>query len=230
MTLMKKTIWLYLLMLLAIACEGGDELGDVTTVSKEYIIVTPNLTLLGDGQEAELRVSSNCNWTISHSADWLTVTPASGSNDVTVKVSAGKNTAGRERTVTLNIRGGSAPARTVVVSQGRGSEDPVIRTLTTNTTALSFASEGEIQTITISSNTSWVIYAPEWCSLSASSGEGESEIRVTASENPNTEQRTGQIVINGNGVNAVIISVSQDAKVVTTPDKPGSDDNQPPSS
>ena len=41
---------------------------------------------------------------------------------------------------------------------------------------------------------------------------------------------TWQIVINGNGVNAIIISVSQDAKVVTTPDKPGSDDNQPPSS
>ena len=126
MTLMKKTIWLYLLILLVAACESGDELGDVTTVSKEYIVVTPNLSLLGDGQEAELKITSNCSWTISHSADWLTVTPSSGSNDVTVKVSAGKNTTGRERSVTLNIRGGSAPARTVVVTQGKGSEDPVV--------------------------------------------------------------------------------------------------------
>ena len=126
MTLMKKTIWLYLLILLVAACESGDELGDVATVSKEYIVVTPNLSLLGDGQEAELKITSNCSWTISHSADWLTVTPSSGSNDVTVRVSAGKNTTGHERSVTLNIRGGSAPARTVVVTQGKGSEDPVV--------------------------------------------------------------------------------------------------------
>jgi hypothetical protein len=30
-------------------------------------------------------------------------------------------------------------------------------------------------------------------------------------------------------VNAVIIRVTQEAKVVTTPDKPGKDDNLPPS-
>lgn len=226
---MRKNIWLYLLVLLVVACESDGELADVTTVSREYIVVTPNLSLLGDGQTSELNISSNCSWTITNAADWLTVTPANGNNDATVKVAAAKNTTGRERMATLTVRGGNAPARTVAVVQAVGSEEPVAKTLGTTTTALSFAAAGETLTFAIASNTSWSVYAPEWCSLSASSGEGDGEIAVTASENQNTEQRTGQIVISGNGVNAVIIRVTQEAKVVTTPDKPGKDDNLPPS-
>jgi hypothetical protein len=119
---MKKYFCCSLFALLVVACSGGDGPGEEPVVSKDYINVTPNLTLLGDGQETEMKVSANCSWTITNSASWLTVTPSSGSNTETVKVSAGKNSSGSERIATLTIQGGSAPQRTVMVTQAKGSD------------------------------------------------------------------------------------------------------------
>ena len=215
--------------LFIVAC-GDDELGsEEPFVSKDYIKVAPNLSLLGDGQETELKITANCSWSISYSSDWLTVTPSAGSNSESVKVSAGKNTTGQERSVILTVQGSNVPARSVVVTQGKGTEDPVIKTLTTNTTSLSFEANEESKSFTINSNTSWTISKPEWCIISASSGTDSAEIVVTASSNPNKEQRTGQIVVSGEGVNSVAISVSQKGKDTTNSQEPGPGDNLPPS-
>ena len=79
-------------MLIITACGGGGEPGtEEPIISKDRIDVRPNLTLLGDGQEAELRITANCNWTITNSESWLTVNPASGNGTETVKVIAGKS-------------------------------------------------------------------------------------------------------------------------------------------
>lgn len=226
---MKKVLWFYIVSLLLVACGGGDEPGgDDPVISKDYINVSPNLQLLGDGQEAELKITANCRWSISYSAEWLTVTPSSGTNNETVKVSAGKNSTGRDRSVTLTIQGGNAPSRSVVVTQARASEDIETRTLTTNTTSLSFGAKEESKSFTITSNTSWTISKPDWCAISASTGSGDADIKVTVSENPNTEQRSGQIIISGEGVNSVTISISQMAKDTTGSQEPGSGDNVPP--
>lgn len=226
---MKKFIWLYISALLFIAC-GDDEIGNEEPfVSKDYIKVAPSLSLLGDGQEAELKITANCSWSISNSASWLSVTPSSGSNSENVKVSAGKNTTGQERSVVLTVQGGNVPARNVVVTQGKGTEDPVVKMLTTNTTSMSFEANEESKSFIINSNTSWTISKPEWCVVSASSGTDNAEIVVTAAGNPNKEQRTGQIVVSGEGVNSVTISVSQKGKDTTNSQEPGSGDNLPPS-
>lgn len=224
---MKKNIWICLLAILLVACDKID--GTEPIVSKAYINVTPNLILLGDGQETELKVTANCSWSISYSASWLTVTPSSGSNSENVKVSAGKNSTGQERSVTLTVQGGNAPARSVVVTQGKGTEDPIVKTLTTNTTSLSFEAKEESKSFTINSNTSWTISKPEWCVVSASSGTGNADVVVTTADNPNKEQRTGQIVISGEGVSSITISVSQKGKDTTNSQEPGPNDNQPPS-
>lgn len=226
---MKKFIWLYISALLFVAC-GDDEIGsDEPFVSKDYIKVVPGLSLLGDGQETELKITANCSWSISYSSNWLTVTPSVGSNSESVKVSAGKNTTGQERSVTLTIQAGTAPTKSVVITQGKGSEEPVVKTLSSNTTSLSFEAKEESKTFTISSNTSWTISKPDWCTLSSSSGNGNADVVVSASENPSKEQRSGQIVISGEGVDPVSIIVSQKGKDTTNSEEPGAGDNLPPS-
>ena len=211
--------------LMFVACGGGgDEPGDDPVISKDYINVTPNIQLLGDGQETEASVTATCAWTISNPVSWLTVTPLSGNKNAIVKISAGKNSTGQERTATLTVSGGNAPNRTIVVTQAKGSENPA---LSINLTALDFESKSETKSFVISANVSWTISKPEWCSLSQSSGKGNGEVSVTVSENTDKE-RTGQIVINGDGVNSATIVVTQKSKDKTNSEEPGKDDNQPP--
>lgn len=229
---MKKNICFCLLALLLVACDKIDGIEPIVSkeyINKEYINVVSSLSLLGDGQETELMISANCSWSISYSASWLTVTPLSGSNNETVKVSADKNSTGQERTAILTIQGGNAPSKSVVVTQGKGSEDPVVRTLSSNTTSLSFEAKEESKTFTISSNTNWMISKPDWCIVSVSSGNGNADVVVTVAENPSKEQRSGQIVISGEGVSSVTIGVSQKGKDTTNSQEPGADDNLPPS-
>ena len=143
--------------------------------------------------------------------------------------SAEKNTTGQERTATLTIQGGSAPSKSVVITQGKGSDDPVVRTLSSNTTSLNFEAKAESKSFTISSNTNWMISKPDWCMVSVSSGTGNADVIVTAAENPDKDQRSGQIVISGEGVSSVTIGVSQKGKDTTNSQEPGPGDNLPPS-
>lgn len=224
-----KKVLLISVVLLFVACGGGDEPGgDDPVISKDFINVTPNLQLLGDGQETELKIAANCRWSITYSAEWLTVTPSSGANNETVKVSAGKNSTGRERSATLTIQGGNAPSRRVVVTQARASEDIEAKTLSTNTTSLSFGAKEESKSFTITSNTNWTISKPDWCTISTTTGSGDADISVIVSENPNKEQRTGQIIISGEEVNSVTITITQNGKDTTGSQEPGPDDNIPP--
>ncbi len=223
---MKKWFEISIIMLILTACGGGEAPNDII-VSADNISVAPNLTLLGDGQEAELRITANCNWTISFTESWLTVNPSSGNGTETVKVIAGKNSTGGERIAILTVRGGSAPAKTVVVSQPKGTDEPVAKTLSTNTPSLSFEAKGEQKSFAISSNTNWEISKPEWCTLSVTSGTGDATISVTATENKEREQRTGNIVITGEGVSPITISLNQKAREAGN-SEPGPGDNTPP--
>lgn len=221
---MKRTVLIYMMICLVAACGGGDTPGEEPLVSRDYIEVAPNLQLLGDGQVTELKVTANCGWTITKSADWLTVNPTSGYNSETVKVSAGKNPTGEARYATLTVRGGTAPAKDVMVTQAAGTVEPEAKTLTVDVSAMEFVAEGGTKSFTIAGNTSWTISKPDWCLLSLSSGSGNKEITVTAEANKKHEQRTGHIVVTDSDATAPsVIAVTQEANQEPTPD-----DNLPP--
>ena len=223
---MKKYIGIYILMLLITACGGGGEPGtEGPVVSLDYISVSSDLSLLGDGQTTELTISSNCSWSISSSASWLTVSPSSGNQTQIVKVSAGKNSSGEERVATLTVSGGKAPSRTVTVTQPKGTGN---LKLSVSSTSLEFEAKGETKTFSISTNTSWTISKPDWCTVDNASGTGDATISVTVSENKEKEKRTGNIIINGEGVSPVTITINQKEREAGN-SEPGSGDNTPPS-
>ena len=173
-----------------------------------------------------MAIVTKTGWTITKSADWLTVNPMSGNNTETVRVSAGKNPTSEPRYATLTVKGGKAPEKYVMVTQLAGTVVPEVKTLTADVSSLAFEAKGEAKIIKIASNTTWSITGkPDWCLLSESSGSGSRDITVTANENTKTEDRSGQIVIEGDGVSKVVIDVTQKAKELQ---EPGSDDNTPP--
>lgn len=227
---MKKSIIYSLLIIMCVSCGGGGDVGDGESpqINKDYLSVTPNLELLADGQTADITINANCSWSITKDVDWLTVSPMSGSNTQTVTVSAMKNSTGADRMAVLTVQGGSLPARRVTITQKKTEENPVQYSLSVNKNSLEFEKEGGNQSFIITSNTSWTITCPEWCSLSVTSGSGNATITVTATKNDKTEQRYGQVVISGEGVDAVNVDITQEP-ADPTPDAPNPNDNLPPS-
>lgn len=120
---MKKYIWsLFLLLTCSCGGGGGSEPGQEPVMSKEFINVVQNAQLPGDGGSEQISISSNCNWSISNEADWLTVTPSSGRNNESVTLTAVKNNTGKERSTELTITGGSNLMRKVIVKQSKATE------------------------------------------------------------------------------------------------------------
>lgn len=223
-----KKVLIFALSLMAMACGGGDG-SEPQEISKDYLSVTPSLELLAEGQSTDITINANCSWTITKDADWVTVSPMSGSDTKTVTVSAMKNSTGADRMAILTVTGGSAPTRRVTITQKKAQDTPVVTyTLSANKNELSYENTGGTQSFTITSNTNWTITAPEWCTVTPSTGSGNASVSVVVGENTTTQARSGQIKISGNGVSDVTIDVSQKPGE-EKPNSPGSGDNLPPS-
>ncbi|MBO6248619.1 MAG: DNA/RNA non-specific endonuclease [Bacteroidales bacterium] len=104
------------LSLMVVSCGGGSDNKEEPVVPPVVSIKTQTVT--GEAGSQFLTVSASGNWTITTSASWLTVSPASGSgNSSTVILSYSENTdAIRNATVTITSSGGSASA---TLTQGK---------------------------------------------------------------------------------------------------------------
>lgn len=93
--------------------------------------------------------------------------------------------------------------------------DPVVvtKTLTASANKIEFGTEASNFDITVKTNVdAWVISSSgsSWITLSQASGtSGDTVVKVTASENKDTSERSGTITINANNVTAVKITVTQ---------------------
>jgi len=96
-------------------------------------------------------VTANVAWTAnSNATPWLTVSPASGTNNGSINITATANTGTAARTGTITVTGGSI-TRTVAVTQA-GTETPTYTvTITNGTTDKSTTMAGD--TVTITANT-----------------------------------------------------------------------------
>ncbi|WP_170178563.1 chondroitinase-B domain-containing protein [Flammeovirga pectinis] len=78
----------------------------------------------------------------------------------------------------------------------------------------SFSSEGETISASLTSNVAWTIEEDvNWISITPQSGAGNSTIEITANENSSTEERTGSIVVKGEGVDNQTIVLTQNGYV-----------------
>ncbi|MCL1933374.1 MAG: leucine-rich repeat protein [Candidatus Azobacteroides sp.] len=75
------------------------------------------LSFAASGEQKSFSITSNTNWTAGSNADWLTVSPTSGSNNGTVTATATANTATTQRTATITVSGTGVAAQTINVTQ-----------------------------------------------------------------------------------------------------------------
>lgn len=118
---MKKYV-LYAWMLIGLMACGGDEISEDVIMSKEYINVISQLNFQGTAGEAAVNITANCDWTISKDADWVTVNPATGSQNQEVTVTVTDNNTGSDRSATITVKGSSFLAKKIVVSQAKQAD------------------------------------------------------------------------------------------------------------
>ena len=152
---------------------------------------TSTLNASGGSEMLTVRTGAGCAWTAASTADWVTLSPASGSGPGNVRFSVGTWN-GPARTAALRIAD-----QTATVSQGSGCSVSFAPD-TLNVGAPGVQSNVQISTMpgcswSASSGTSWITVA----SGAAGSGDGQVQLIVGANPGP---ARQGSVAVAGRGL------------------------------
>ena len=139
-----------------------------------------------------VNVTSNEDWTVSCPADWVSVSPASGTGNgsFTITVQDNKDLSLRAATVTVTAKDKSA---SVTVSQM--GLTPSFH-ITGDVSQKHVGYQGGTATVHIKANVSWTVTVPEdcpWATASPTSGEGDGDVTLTFEANPFRQERVAPI-------------------------------------
>jgi ribosomal protein L28 len=157
-------------------------------------------------------IVSNTNWTLASSGNWFVATPASGTGNATITITAQANPSPTVRMDTVTISAAGAPNQVILVTQ-----DAAGTLLTVSASTLTIAAPANsTKTFDITSNLAWAVASSEtWLTVGTPKGSNNATITLTAQANPTTTTRTATITISGNGVGNQTITVTQDAALPT---------------
>ncbi|MFR9519956.1 MAG: BACON domain-containing carbohydrate-binding protein [Rikenellaceae bacterium] len=143
-------------------------------------------------------VTSNTDWSVSESLDWVTVSPTSGSgNDsVTVSYQANSNVSGRSGVITFS-RGDTDVLFTLTQAAAEA-------TLAIYPATKVISSDSGSFIVDVTSNTDWTVNENlNWATVSPTSGSGNGSVTINYTENSSeTTQRVGTITFAAGGKTA----------------------------
>lgn len=162
------------------------------------------LVFEAEGGTQRISVDSPCpRWTVEKSADWITVTTDTAVGRIDVTVGPCDDTKGRSGTITVVC---SAEPVTVKIEQ-KG----VLPTLTATPTQLDFDDPDAASRIieVAASHVDWQIEEPAQKWIKAEADREAGTIRVSVEENTDKAPRDGSFRITGEGVDPIVVSVTQ---------------------
>lgn len=133
-------------------------------------------------------ISTNDKWTLTteQSAPWLKISKTSGSGDASISLTAADNASMNPRSCVVVINSESAQSVRITISQKARYLKVSAQSL------LFFAKGGTSQTVKIDSNGDYTIKTDgSWFTINQSGN----TFSVTSTKNPNSEPRTGRIII-----------------------------------
>jgi Leucine-rich repeat (LRR) protein len=147
------------------------------------------------GSSSSINVTSNMTWAVISDQTWLTINPASGSDNGTVAVTATENTSDSARSAKVMVSGMGVASQIINVAQAPAST----ANFTISATAVSVdAAASSTGTFNINSNIPWYITSSEsWLTVNPSSGTNNGTIILTAEANPSTMARTAIVTVTG---------------------------------
>ncbi len=171
--------------------------------SKSATYITPaetDIPMNGKKQEYTVEVASNVDWTASSSAAWLAVSRSADR----LLISAEENTSST-RVARIYLSGEDAYA-TIYVKQAEAGVTSTLKSLTfpVDGGSLDVPFEAEALWTATTSNTSWLNVSP------SAGNAGNRTLKVTATANGSTLQRSEYVYIKIGATNKLAIPVSQD--------------------
>ena len=145
-----------------------------------------------DGGEKTVTVTCNTTWSVNSTADWFTVSPKSGSENGSIKITATANNAFNVRSGDITVTAGDK-SQTIKVNQLSLSPSLLI-----DPTATEVPYAGGEVVLKITSNAPWTLTVPEgitWITADKTSGEGSADVQVTVLENLDRETRSAKIAV-----------------------------------
>ena len=137
-----------------------------------------------------LDISTDGDWTVTTSDSWIAVNPSSGHGKAQVTVSVQANEGDNDRTGLLAVAVGGTVQYVNVVQKGR------YFTIDRGSSA-SLPSKGGTIELGIATNQTWTAVVKNqssWLALSATQGQGDAKLVISAQDNPSLESRTDTIV------------------------------------
>lgn len=115
-----RLFFLYVVLSL-VACAGDDTPPTPVTLS-----INPNSVAFdAEDGSSSISVSSNGDWSVSTSVDWVSVDPQSGTGDASITISAPANTDNESRSTLVRISAGDVVREVTVSQAGTTPVDPV---------------------------------------------------------------------------------------------------------
>ena len=161
-----------------------------------------NITITGAAGSQEIKVSSNCTWTCTENASWLSI--QKNENGTSITITAEENLTNASRTESIGLHLDNRKLSTISVTQKAAEV-----TLETNT--LTFENTAGAYEIKLVSEASWTATTSQsWLEVSPSSGNaGETKLRISAIDNTGISDRSGYVYIAIGGTKVIEIPVTQ---------------------
>ena len=182
-------------------CNDNNECIQVTVKqagAKASLSVSPaELTFTAKPESKSFSVSSNTDWSVASSADWVKIGTTSGSGNAQVTASAEENTATTQRTATITLKTTDGKATATI----KVTQNPADVVFSIDIKEFSIDAKGEEITIKIKHNSAYSVKSmPDWVNQTNKTVSGDTDkISFAVQHNPGYK-RQGEIIFNGDGI------------------------------
>lgn len=149
--------------------------------------------LSSTGTGTAVAVMANMMWMASSDQTWCTVTPATGSGNAMLTITAQPNTSNENLTATVTISAidGSAPSVTIAVTQL-----PTLFNVTPESLTLSHENDNAA-TVSVETTAEWTVTAisESWLTVTPSTGKGNATLTVKAGATEDRSQRMATVTL-----------------------------------
>ena len=166
--------------------------------AKASLSVSPaELTFTAKPESKSFSVSSNTDWSVASSADWVKIGTTSGSGNAQVTASAEENTATTQRTATITLKTTDGKATATI----KVTQNPADVVFSIDIKEFSIDAKGEEITIKIKHNSAYSVKSmPDWVNQTNKTVSGDTDnISFAVQHNPGYK-RQGEIIFNGDGI------------------------------